>query len=137
MAEEEELPDETLEEKLIIEEEPRELTKEEILEQQEQEAREKKDIFVKKAGEITDKEASIIITDESHGFCNALKRFLLKNDHVLFASYKKEFGVDPTMYINTDGELKALDALLDGSDRLYVELQELEKECTKAIKAAK
>ena len=119
--------DETLEEKLIEDLEPEVLTPEEIERRKDRELREKKLIQVKFGkGKNTKNEVNLILTESSHGFCNVIKRYLLKNPNVVFASYKKEFYVDPTMFINTEGE-SALKTLLNASDQLYVDLQDLEK----------
>ena len=133
MSDENETPDIPLEESLIEEEVPKPLTEKDIEMMKEMDAREKKLIYIKPAGKITEKEAAIILTDESHGFCNVVKQYLLKNPKVLFASYKKEFYVDPLLFINTDG-VNALDALLEASDKLYVDLQEMKKLVDSAVK---
>ncbi|MFX0098050.1 MAG: RpoL/Rpb11 RNA polymerase subunit family protein [Candidatus Hodarchaeota archaeon] len=122
-----------LEESLIEEEVKKPLTEKDIELMKELDAREKKLLYIKPAGKILENEAAIIVTDESHGFCNVVKRYLLKNPKVLFASYKKEFYVDPMMFINTEG-VNALDALLEASDKLYVDLQELKKMVDSAVK---
>ncbi|HME51289.1 MAG TPA: RpoL/Rpb11 RNA polymerase subunit family protein [Candidatus Lokiarchaeia archaeon] len=112
---------------------PRPKTKDELEREIEEKARDQKNIYLRLVGKITKTEANLIIINESHGFCNALKKYLLKNDHVLFASYKKEFGVDPSMYVNTDGEIAALDALIEACDKLHVDLKELESVATQAL----
>ncbi|MHA1846588.1 MAG: RpoL/Rpb11 RNA polymerase subunit family protein [Promethearchaeota archaeon] len=104
------------------------------VDEREVEAREKKLIYIKSNVEITNNEANITITDESHGFCNAIKRYLLKNEHVLFASYKKQFYEDPTLFINTDGEVTALNALISASNKLKEDLVEIEKLFDAAVK---
>jgi len=112
---------------------PRPKTKEELEHEVEEKARDRKNIYLRLVGKITKTEANLIIINESHGFCNALKRYLLKNEHVLFASYKKEFGVDPSMYVNTDDQLSALDALIEACDKLHVDLKELETLASDAL----
>lgn len=112
---------------------PRPKTKDELEHETEEKARDQKLIYLRLVGKITPTEANLIIINESHGFCNALKRYLLKNEHVLFASYKKEFGVDPSMYVNTDGEVTALDALIDACDKLHVDLKELQSVAEQAL----
>lgn len=128
-----------LEEKLILDEtaEVRPKTKEELARQVEMDARAKKLIFLKSSGKITNDEATLVITDESHGFCNAIKHYLIEHDNVVFASYKKEFGVDPSVFINTDGKVSALDALLDATTRLEADLEALGVQARDALKKAK
>ena len=41
--------------------------------------------------------------------------------------------MDPLIFINTDG-VNALDALLEASDKLYVDLQEMKKLVDSAVK---
>lgn len=134
MSDEEDGSDIPLEESLIEEEVQKPLTEKDIEMMKEMDAREKKLLYIKPAGKIMETEAAIIVTDESHGFCNAIKRYLLKNPKVLFASYKKEFYVDPMIFINTDKGENALDALLDASDKLHVDLQEMKKLVDAAVK---
>ena len=93
----------------------------------EKESRAKRMLFVKEGGKISNEEANLIVTEESHGFCNVIKRYLLKNDHVLFASYKKIFYQDPTIFLNTDGEVAALDVVVEAADKLYLDLGEMDK----------
>nr|MDO8114726.1 RpoL/Rpb11 RNA polymerase subunit family protein [Candidatus Sigynarchaeota archaeon] len=116
---------------------PKPKTKEELELEAEQKARIRKEIYLRIVGKVTETEANFIIVNESHGFCNALKKYLLKNEHVLFASYKKEFGVDPSLYVNTDGKITALDALVDASDKMHVDLKELNAIVVDALKKAK
>jgi len=113
---------------------PRPKTKEELEHEVEEKARDQKLIHLRLVGKITNTEANLIIINESHGFCNAIKRYLLKNEHVLFASYKKEFGVDPSMFVNTDGQVSALDALIEACDKLHVDLKELQSVAEQALK---
>ncbi|MBD3187859.1 hypothetical protein GF325_13570 [Candidatus Bathyarchaeota archaeon] len=113
------------------------LTAEDRMSDEEKEARSKRLLFVKEGGIITDDQANLIITEESHGFCNSIKRYLLKSEHVLFASYKKIFYEDPTMFINTDGKINAMDAVIEASDKLYTDLTEFENQFTTANKKFK
>ncbi|MHA1372465.1 MAG: hypothetical protein ACTSRA_22420, partial [Promethearchaeota archaeon] len=62
-----------------------------------------------------------------------IKRYLLKNKNVSFASYKKVFYEDATIFITTEGE-SALDALIDAADLLYIDLQKLKTEFDNALK---
>ncbi|MHA1681117.1 MAG: RpoL/Rpb11 RNA polymerase subunit family protein [Promethearchaeota archaeon] len=94
-------------------------------------------LFVKEGGKISNDEANLIVTDESHGFCNVIKRYLLKNEHVLFASYKKIFYQDPTIFLNTDGKVAALDVVVEAADTLYVDLSEMDKLFTDQVKKFK
>ncbi len=126
-----------LEEKLIKDEEIRPKTEKELEREREKEAKLKRMIFVKAVGPITVEEASLEITDESHGFCNALKTYVLKNDHILFASYKKEFGVDPIMYINSDGKVAVMDALLGAINLMKSDLTALEGQVDAELKKFK
>nr|MDO8119368.1 RpoL/Rpb11 RNA polymerase subunit family protein [Candidatus Sigynarchaeota archaeon] len=127
-----------LEEKLIKDEEIRPKTPKEIEREREKDAKAKRLIFVKPVGgAITTEEASLEITDESHGFCNALKTYLLKNEHVLFASYKKEFGIDPTLYVNSDGKVAVIDALIQATDLMMSDLKVLSSQVDAALEKIK
>lgn len=112
-------------------------TKEELERDEEEKARFKKKIYIRSVGKFTQTEANMIIINESHGFCNALKKYLLKNEHVLFASYKREFGVDPSMYVTTDGRISSMDALIDACNRMEVDLKELQGLAEDALKKFK
>ncbi|MEX2682403.1 MAG: RpoL/Rpb11 RNA polymerase subunit family protein [Candidatus Sigynarchaeota archaeon] len=112
-------------------------TKEELEREEEEKARFKKLIYIRPVGKFTQTEANMIIVNESHGFCNALKKYLLKNEHVLFASYKREFGVDPSMYVNTDGKISSMEALIDACNRMSVDLKELHGLAEDAVKKFK
>ncbi len=122
---------------LLIEAAPKPKTKEELEREEEDKARFKKLIYIKLVGKFTQTEANMFIVNESHGFCNALKKYLLKNEHVLFASYKREFGVDPSMYVNTDGKITSMDALIDACDKMHVDLKELQSLAEDALKKSK
>ena len=122
---------------LLIEAAPKPKTKEELEREEEDKARFKKLIYIKLVGKFTQNEANMIIVNESHGFCNALKKYLLKNEHVLFASYKREFGVDPSMYVNTDGKITSMEALIDACDKMHVDLKELQSLAEDALKKSK
>ena len=54
-------------------------TKEELERDEEEKARFKKKIYIRSVGKFTQTEANMIIINESHGFCNALKKYLLKS----------------------------------------------------------
>ncbi|NMC06014.1 MAG: hypothetical protein GYA24_12435 [Candidatus Lokiarchaeota archaeon] len=122
---------------LLVEAIPKPKTKEELEHDAEERARTRKEIYIKPVGKFTQTEANMIIVNESHGFCNALKRYLLKNEHVLFASYKREFGVDPSMYVNTDGKISSMEALIDACDKMQVDLKEMQQLAEDAIKKFK
>ena len=116
---------------------PKPKTKEDLEREEENKARFKKLIYIKPVGKFTQTEADMVIINESHGFCNSLKRYLLKNEHVLFASYKCEFGVDPSVYVNTDGKISAMESLIDACDKLHVDLKELQSLAEAALKKSK
>jgi len=129
----EQLPSTPMEEKLIKEAPIKVKTAEDLVKEAEKDALAKHLIFIKPIGKLTKTEASFFVSGESHGFCNALKDYLLKNPDVLFASYKKEFGVDPSFYVNTNGNISALDALVDVSERLSADLADLLKQVTDGV----
>ena len=116
---------------------PKPKTKEELEREAEEKARFRKEIYIKLVGKFTQTEANMIIVNESHGFCNSLKRYLLKNEHVLFASYKREFGVDPSMYVNTDGKISSMEALIDACEKMQVDLKDIQKLVEDAMKKSK
>ncbi|MBN2150879.1 MAG: hypothetical protein JW839_05525 [Candidatus Lokiarchaeota archaeon] len=122
---------------VLIEAAPKPKTKEELELEEEEKARFKKLIYIKPVGKFTQTEANMIIVNESHGFCNALKKYLLKNEHVLFASYKREFGVDPSMYVNTDGKISSMEALIDACNRMGSDLKEMQGLADDALKKFK
>jgi DNA-directed RNA polymerase subunit L len=122
---------------LLIQAAPKPKTKEELEREVEDKARFRKEIYIKLVGKFTQAEANMMIVNESHGFCNALKRYLLKNEHVLFASYKREFGVDPSMYVNTDGKISSMEALIESCDKMHVDLKELQHLTEEALKKSK
>jgi DNA-directed RNA polymerase subunit L len=116
---------------------PKPKTKEDLELEEENKAKVKKLIYIKPVGKLTATEANMVICNESHGFCNALKVYLLKNEHVLFASYKREFGVDPSMYVNTDGKITAMEALIEACDKIHVDMKELQSLAEDALKKFK
>jgi DNA-directed RNA polymerase subunit L len=122
---------------LLIDATPKPKTKEELEREEEEKARFKKLIYIKPVTRFTQAEANMIIVNESHGFCNALKRYLLKNENVLFASYKREFGVDPSVYVNTDGKISSMEALIDACDKMHVDLKEMQSIAEDALKKFK
>jgi DNA-directed RNA polymerase subunit L len=129
----EQVPSAPLEEKLIKEAPIKVKTAEDLEKEAEKDAVNKKFIYIKPIGKFTKTEASFYVSGESHGFCNALKDYLLKNPEVLFASYKKEFGVDPSFYVNTSGNISALEALVDATERMNVDLADLLKQMTDSV----
>ena len=87
--------------------------------------------------EEKDKKLVFNIHGKSHGFCNLLRKELVKDKHVKIAAYKVEHPlVDKIeMIIETDGKKSPKTALSDAVKKMKDISEELGKEFAKATKS--
>ncbi len=73
---------------------------------------------------------------EGHSFCNALKKELWKDKHIVSAGYtiKHPLVGIPRMIVETDGSKSPEDILKDASKALMKKTDEFKKEFIKTVK---
>jgi DNA-directed RNA polymerase subunit L len=74
-------------------------------------------------------ELRIELLGERHSFCNALQSILLKDDTLDFAGYSLPHPLvgQPTIYVRGKGRRDLWKALLDASEGLQKELEQIQK----------
>jgi len=80
-------------------------------------------------------ELRIELVGEGHSFCNALQSILLKDETLDFAGYNLPHPLvgQPTIYVRGKGRRDLWRALLDASESLEKELDQIQKRFQEAL----
>jgi DNA-directed RNA polymerase subunit L len=84
-------------------------------------------------------ELRIELVGEGHSFCNALQSILLKDETLDFAGYNLPHPLvgQPTIYVRGKGRRDLWRALLDASESLEKELDQIQKRFQEALRDEK
>ena len=84
-------------------------------------------------------ELRIELVGEGHSFCNALQSILLKDETLDFAGYNLPHPLvgQPTIYVKGKGRRDLWRALLDASESLEKELDQIQKRFQEALRDEK
>jgi DNA-directed RNA polymerase subunit L len=84
-------------------------------------------------------ELRIELVGEGHSFCNALQSILLKDETLDFAGYNLPHPLvgQPTIYVRGKGRRDLWRALLDASESLEKELEQIQKRFQEALRDEK
>ena len=84
-------------------------------------------------------ELRVELVGEGHSFCNALQSILLKDETLDFAGYNLPHPLvgQPTIYVRGKGRRDLWRALLDASESLEKELDQIQKRFQEALRDEK